>query len=37
MSQEVDEAVVTKVDEAETDGTGNFFKVKLQNIHYIIK
>lgn len=29
MSQEVDEAIVTKVDEAETDGTGNFFKIKL--------
>jgi hypothetical protein len=25
MSQEVDEAIVTKVDEAETDGTGNLF------------
>lgn len=25
MSQEVDEAIVTKVDEAETDGTGSLF------------
>lgn len=26
MSQEVDEAIITKVNEAETDGTGNFYE-----------
>lgn len=27
MSQEVDEALVTKIDEVEADGTGNCFSI----------